>query len=115
MGLKRREEVTGSFCGTVEYMAPEIVSKEGHGLAADYWSMGVLIYEMLFGKLPFRGKDGNRKDTMSQILHAKLKMPGDISKPTQAKSVLATVQTARTTLKTTSTLTLTTGSSSTNV
>jgi len=82
--LKHREEITQSFCGTVEYMAPEIVNKEGHGLAADYWSMGVLIYEMLFGKLPFRGKDGNRKETMSQILHAKLKMPGDISKPTQA-------------------------------
>jgi serine/threonine protein kinase len=42
-----------------------------------------LIYEMLFGKLPFRGKDGNRKETMSQILHAKLKMPSEITKPTQ--------------------------------
>lgn len=82
--LKHREEITGSFCGTVEYMAPEIVSKEGHGLAADYWSMGVLIYEMLFGKLPFRGSNGNRKETMQQIMHAKLKMPSDITKPTQA-------------------------------
>jgi len=82
--LKHREEITGSFCGTVEYMAPEIVSKEGHGLAADYWSMGVLIYEMLFGKLPFRGNNGNRKETMQQIMHAKLKMPSDITKPTQA-------------------------------
>jgi len=82
--LKHREEVTGSFCGTVEYMAPEIVSKEGHGLAADYWSMGVLIYEMLFGKLPFRGNNGNRKETMHQIMHAKLKMPSEITKPTQA-------------------------------
>lgn len=82
--LKHREEITGSFCGTVEYMAPEIVGKEGHGLAADYWSMGVLIYEMLFGKLPFRGANGNRKETMHQIMHAKLKMPGEITKPTQA-------------------------------
>jgi serine/threonine protein kinase len=44
--LKHREEITSSFCGTVEYMAPEIVSKEGHGLAADYWSMGAGMHQV---------------------------------------------------------------------
>ena len=36
-----------SFCGTVEYMAPEVVNRKGHGTAADWWSFGVLMWEVL--------------------------------------------------------------------
>lgn len=64
---------TYSFCGTVEYMAPEVVNRKGHGTTADWWSFGVLMYEMLTGALPFQGE--NRKATMTQILKAKLGMP----------------------------------------
>ncbi|XP_063982067.1 ribosomal protein S6 kinase 2 beta [Diachasmimorpha longicaudata] len=73
---------TYSFCGTVEYMAPEVVNRQGHSFAADWWSFGVLMFEMLTGALPFQG--ANRKETMTQILKAKLGMPYNISPEAQA-------------------------------
>merc|ERR1712166_1605475 len=44
---------TYSLCGTAAYMAPEVLGREGHDKAADMWSVGVLLYEMLVGSLPY--------------------------------------------------------------
>ncbi|XP_071746455.1 ribosomal protein S6 kinase alpha-1 isoform X2 [Lepeophtheirus salmonis] len=76
------EDKAYSFCGTVEYMAPEIVNRKGHSFAADWWSFGILMYEMLTGQLPFHGE--NRKETMSQILKAKIGMPEYLSPEAQS-------------------------------
>jgi len=76
------EEKAFSFCGTVEYMAPEVVNRRGHDFSADWWSFGVLMYEMLTGRLPFQGED--RKQTMNQILKAKLGMPTFLSPEAQS-------------------------------
>ncbi|CAA3021740.1 serine/threonine-protein kinase UCNL-like [Olea europaea var. sylvestris] len=59
-------ERSNSFVGTEEYVAPEIIRGAGHEFAVDWWALGVLGYEMLYGTTPFKGK--NRKTTFQKIL-----------------------------------------------
>ena len=47
-------ENRSTFCGTVEYMAPEIVGSENYDYSVDIWSLGILLYELLFGHSPFK-------------------------------------------------------------
>ncbi|KAJ3109609.1 hypothetical protein HDU97_003035 [Phlyctochytrium planicorne] len=57
---------TNSFVGTEEYIAPEVIKGCGHTAAVDWWTLGILIYEMLFGTTPFKGP--NRNATFSNII-----------------------------------------------
>ncbi|KAI3517509.1 hypothetical protein L1887_16724 [Cichorium endivia] len=75
---------SNSMCGTLEYMSPEIVQGRGHDKAADWWSVGILMYEMLTGKPPFRG--GNRQKIQEKIVKDKIKLPGFLS--SEAHSLL---------------------------
>ncbi|KAK4765712.1 hypothetical protein SAY86_026802 [Trapa natans] len=59
-------ERSDSFVGTDEYIAPEILRGDGHEFAVDWWALGVLAYEMLYGTTPFKGK--NRKETFGNVL-----------------------------------------------
>ncbi|XP_047162448.1 serine/threonine-protein kinase UCNL [Vigna umbellata] len=70
-------ERSNSFVGTEEYVSPEVVRGDGHEFAVDWWSLGILIYEMLYGTTPFKGK--NRKETFRNVL---IKAPEFVGKRT---------------------------------
>ncbi|XP_008462011.1 phototropin-2-like [Cucumis melo] len=75
-----------SFIGTEEYIAPEIIMGAGHGSSIDWWTLGILLYEMLYGRTPFKGK--NRNKTFANILYKDLTFPISIQVSLAAKQLI---------------------------
>lgn len=66
-------DVTYTLCGTPDYIAPEVVSTKPYNKSVDWWSFGIIIYEMLAGYTPFY--DSNTIRTYEKILNAPLRFP----------------------------------------
>jgi len=70
-------EKTQTFCGTPEYLAPEIITASGHDKAVDWWSLGILLYELTVGIPPFYSQNVN--EMYSKIQHGVLRFPPFLS------------------------------------
>ncbi|CAO0799517.1 unnamed protein product [Mucor circinelloides] len=75
---------TNSFVGTEEYIAPEVIRSWGHSSSVDWWTLGILIYEMLYGTTPFKGS--NRNETFYHIMNSDISFPPPHKKQPQAVS-----------------------------
>ena len=71
------DSITKTFCGTAEYLAPEVLLGQGYGRAVDWWSLGILLYEMICGMPPFYAE--NHHAMYRKILYGEIAYPSSMS------------------------------------
>ncbi|OIW15368.1 hypothetical protein TanjilG_26741 [Lupinus angustifolius] len=64
---------SNSFVGTYEYLAPEVIKGKVHGSSVDWWTFGIFLFELLYGKTPFKGPTND--DTLANVVSQSLKFP----------------------------------------
>ncbi|KAL6559225.1 hypothetical protein OROHE_006594 [Orobanche hederae] len=80
------EARSNSFVGTHEYLAPEIIKGEGHGSAVDWWMFGILLYELLYGRTPFKG--ACNEETLANVVLRNLRFPDSPMLSFQARDLI---------------------------
>eukprot|EP00929_Paragymnodinium_shiwhaense_P019042 TRINITY_DN13102_c0_g3_i1.p1 TRINITY_DN13102_c0_g3~~TRINITY_DN13102_c0_g3_i1.p1 ORF type:complete len:395 (+),score=97.00 TRINITY_DN13102_c0_g3_i1:111-1295(+) len=76
---KEQETTLKTFCGTAEYLAPEMVARSGHDEGLDMWMMGVLLYEMIAGFTPYASSTGSNKEIEDKIKKGSVYFPPDMN------------------------------------
>ncbi|KAL3649485.1 Serine/threonine-protein kinase Aurora-3 [Castilleja foliolosa] len=75
-----------TMCGTLDYLAPEMVENKAHDYAVDNWTLGVLCYEFLYGVPPFEAE--SQRDTFKRIMKVDLSFPSTPEVPDEAKDLI---------------------------
>ena len=73
LAVKLQGSRTYTACGTPQYIAPEVLDGKGYGVSADYWSLGILIFELICGRTPFDSEDPY--DILEMVRSSRVRLP----------------------------------------
>ena len=79
---------TKTICGTVEYIAPEVLARKGYGRSVDLWSAGILLYEMVAGLSPYYSEIGSLSEMQKEIGIGDRPLPADVNISVEAEDFI---------------------------
>lgn len=84
--LEGKQKTSTWYCGSPEYIAPEVLKKVAYGYSVDWWALGILLYEMFCGHPPYLGAD--KSETFAAILGAEFSWPDEANVPARGKGFI---------------------------